>query len=130
MDEALIARLVALAAVSAAGAAVAWDERPRSDGVPCIVLTLISAGRDYTHDGADGLDFPWVQIDFWGGDAAALIVLRDAVIAEIESAAVVDGIRFHAGFLESSRSSVPETLDGGQTLHRRLIEVRFHWEAL
>jgi hypothetical protein len=130
MEEALIARLNAVAAVAAAGAAVAWDERPRSDGAPSIVLTLVSEGRDYTHDGPDGLDFPWVQIDFWGADAAALVPLRDAVIAEFESATDVDGIRFHAGFLESSRSSAPETLDGGVTLHRRFIEVSFHWEAI
>ncbi len=64
MEEALVGLLLADSGVSAlAGARVNWNERPQAGGYPCVVLTRISGGRDYTMAGPSGLVESRVQVD-------------------------------------------------------------------
>lgn len=133
MDLALRARLIAqpsIASKVANGSAVSLDERPASLGFPAVVLTLVSPGEEWTHDGPDGLNLARWQFDYFGLEVPALIALRDAVHAEMQQLRDVDGVRFHEGMLLSSFATDPETLDGGQRVYRRLQEFEFYWESL
>lgn len=131
MDLELRARLVDAAPIAAiTGAAVSWHERPATLGFPAIVLTGVSAGRDYTHDGEDGLAEPRVQFDLFGLDAVELIALKAAVIAEMEQLRDVAGVRFHPAFLDSEFIPPPELLPDGRRALRVTQEWSFFWENL
>lgn len=132
MKEALRSRLLADSAIAAiVGQNVAWDDRPRADGLPALVLAQIAPGRDYTHDGADALQMPWVQFDLFAADAATLNALEAAIIAEMETQPVtVGGIKFGMGFLEASRTMPTDVLDGNTIVRARMLEFRFWFELV
>lgn len=134
---ALIARFAAVPAIAAIiGTNVSWIERPRSGALPAITLTLIWPGREYTHEGADELDMPLVQFDYWGEDADALRALADLVNAEMETIPHVDvavtggTVRIHNGFVERDQDEEPADLDSDVKVYRILQEWRFFWEVL
>ncbi|HCS17665.1 MAG TPA: DUF3168 domain-containing protein [Erythrobacter sp.] len=132
MEEALVARLRADASIAALVAtvnsrpAVDWMERPES--LPAVTLQDVSAGRNYAHSGAVGLDNPMVQIDCWAESYGEAKVLARAVIAEMEGAATVSGIAFEHAFLAASRAMDPEDLGGGIKVFRQSLDfnVRFN----
>ena len=133
MKAALVTRLNGSALLAAvAGAAVAWDERPRAAALPAITLNLVSGGRAYTHDGHDGVDGPRVQCDVWDTNWERLQALKAALIEEMERQDFVDtgGVRFWPAFVELEQSGPPEDLEGGQKLFREIIDFGFHWETL
>jgi hypothetical protein len=134
---ALVARLAAVPAIAAiTGANIAWLERPRRGALPAITLTMIYPGREYTHEGADELDMPLLQFDFWGEDADDLRALADLVITEMERQPHVDVapgggvVRFHPAFLERDQDETPVDLDSDLKVYRIIQEWRFHWEVL
>lgn len=129
MEQALIARLKADAALAALfGGNMGWGERHRSFGdAAALVVHLISSGRDYAHDGALSLHFPWVQCDLWSPRAAALPQMRGALLGVMEAGAVVDGVTFEPGFEEAARTMPAEALGGNVTLYRMAVDVRFYW---
>lgn len=126
MEEALAARLCAATAVAAiAGTRVSWFERPRRAGLPCVVMTMISPGREWTHAGPDGLDRPSVQFDCWAASDAAALSLARAVIAEMEQPRTVSGWVFHEASLEGQQIDAPDDLEGGLKLFRVSLDFTF-----
>ena len=131
MDLELLARLSATPTIAAiVGAAISWHERPATLGFPSIVLTKVTAGRDYTHDGDDGLDEPRVQFDLFGLDAVELIALKNAVIAEMEQARDAAPVHFHKAMLESEFTPPAEVLPDGRRVYRVTQEWEFFFETI
>lgn len=129
MEEDLVARLVADAGVSAVvDEKVSWFERARDDALPVLVLTKVSAGRDYTHGGADGLDGPRVQFDCLGRTDAEALALKRAVVACMEQAATVGDTLFHNAFLEGETWIAQGEQDGGEALFQLSLDFIFYHE--
>ena len=129
----LVTRLRADAALTAAvGVRVAWFEAARGwEAYPLLAMQEISAGREYTHDGPDGLDEPQVQFDIYGVSAAEVEAVEDALMAEMETAAVDAGsTRFHMGFLQRRNAGKPEDLADGRRIFRMTLDYLFHWETI
>jgi hypothetical protein len=125
MEEALVARLRATGDVaSIAGTRISWFERPRRAGFPCVVLTQISPGREWTHGGPDGLDRPRIRFDCWAETDTAAVALGRAVQAEMEQPRTVAGWVFHEGQIETRRSDVDD-MEGGRKAFRILLEFTF-----
>lgn len=125
MDEALVARLVAVPAISAiVDDRVSWFERPPADGtgtaLNAIVLTEVTPGRDWTHDGPTGLDEPRIQFDCWGWQPSVAQALADAVQTEMERLDVVTvagWVFLPPASLELHRRD-SERLGAGVNIHR------------
>ncbi len=133
MKAALVSRLTASSFIAAvASPAIAWDERPRTDNVPSILLTLISSGRAYTHEGPDGVDEPRIQCDLWDTNWERLQLLAEGLIKEMERQPYVESgaVRFWPAFVELEQNAPPEDLEGGTRLYREIIDFGFHWESL
>lgn len=125
MEEALVARLRAAAPVAAIiGTRVSWFERPRRGGLPCLVLTMASPGREWTHDGPDGLDRPRIQFDCWAESDTAAMALARVVLAEMESARTVADWVFHEAAIETHRTDMDD-LEGGLKLFRVSMDLMF-----
>lgn len=125
--------------VPAVGAlqAISWGERVTKAGFPAIVLTLINGGREYDHEGFDGLAQPRVQADLFHNSPADLVALADAYLTEMETVrtATVDGVtvKFHHGFLVNDQGPLVEDVGGtgsDKRVHRRVIEHEFFWEIV
>lgn len=121
MEEALVARLRASAAVIAAAGvfggrpAIDVGER-RSDqhtAFPAAHLQVMSPGRMYDQDGPQGLHDPRVRIECFGRSYGAAKVLARAITQVLEVPATVGGIRFHRAKLVFERDMSAEDLDGG-----------------
>lgn len=128
MEEALVARLRATAAIAAlvgttnSRPAIDWIERP--EVLPAITLQDVTSGRDYTHGGATDLERPIVQIDCWAGTYGEAKLIARAVIAEMETQETVSGTAFGFSFVEASRSMDPEDLGGGIKVFRQSLDFR------
>jgi hypothetical protein len=118
MDEALRAKLLANTALAGMVAKIVWDERPESGALPAVVLTLVAPGREYTHDGWDGLDATLVQVDVWAEEPTDARDIAKAIIAAIEPAEEVGGYMIGPCFLESE-SADTDTLNGKPLFRRR-----------
>jgi hypothetical protein len=108
-----------------------WHERGRRwSNADAIVMTPIAPGIEYRHDGPDALEFAWVQFDLWSNDAAALPVLVKLLRDEMERApsVTVGSTKFYPAFVEGDRTAVPEDLDGGTRMYRRIVDFRFYHE--
>lgn len=115
----LRARLEADAGIAAiVGGAVSWFEKNRRNVYPAVILNGIDPGRDYTHQGPDGLDLPRVQIDSYGTTAAQADALGLAVRAAMEPAQTFGSTAFGPGFLEGENTFAEGEQDGGQSLYR------------
>jgi len=122
MEEALRARFLALPALS--GAKVSWFERPRRAAMPHVLLTAISPGEDWEHDGPDELTQPRTQIDIWAAENAPVMTIARALLAELRRTTnlTVSGIRFEPPAIVYSDRKSMDPLDGGDDLFRRTID--------
>jgi len=96
MEEALIAKLLADAGVSAlAGARVHPGVRPQAGLLPAIVFNMISANPSYSDDGQDGIAECRVQLDCWGTTYADAKKTARAVKSALSAFdGTVSGVRF------------------------------------
>ena len=126
MEEALVARLRAVSAITSQLATVnsrpAIDWIERTDALPSITLQDVTAGRNYAHDGATGLGNPMVQIDCWANTYGAAKLIARAVRDEMETAATQGSIDFQESFLVSSRGTEPDDLGGGTKVFRQSLD--------
>lgn len=119
MEEALVARLLAAASVTAlVGARVTWGERPQREGLPALTLSVVSPGRGYTHGGADSLGNPRVQADAWGRSYLEAKSLARATRDAMEPAATQGSVRFGPSQLDAERDLGPEDVGGGMKVFR------------
>lgn len=127
MEEALVARLLAAAAIQGiVGQRVNWGFRLQGEGLPALTLFNASPDRSYTYKGASTLAGPRVQFDCWAADFITAKALARAVIATIEPPATVPGISFQGAFLEQERGPLIEDLGGGRKVHRVSLDF-FVW---
>ena len=129
----LVARLGSEPALSSAlGDRIAWFEAQRGwTEYPQLVLQEIDPGREYTHDGPDGLDQPRVQFDIYATDPADLQTVEAALMTEMEQAETDAGdTRFHFGFLVLRRFGEVEDLPDQRRLFRLTMDFEFHWETV
>lgn len=117
------------------GNRVAWFERPQSAGFHCITLTGVSPGRDYTHDGADGLDGPTVQFDYWGPDPIVLNQLQTLVRAGMEAPSPITGLAvgstlFWPAELTGFRTLDTEDLSDQVSIYRLSDDFQFHHQSI
>lgn len=124
MDEALRTILLANAALAGLVTGVVWDVRPTrasfgpDDDKGVIVLTLISPGRSYDHEGWDGLDVSRVQLDVWARSASIARAITLAVPAAIEGEHEAEAWAIGPCFLETEEGAFAEDI-GGTPVFRR-----------
>ena len=96
MEEALIAKLLADAGVSAlVGTRVYPGVRPQATALPAIVFNMISANPSYSDDGEDGIAEARVQLDCWGATYTDAKKAARAVKAALSAfGGTVNGVRF------------------------------------
>lgn len=129
----LRARLIADAALATlCGPRIGWFDAARSweRAYPQVVLQEVSPGRDYTHDGPDGLDHPRVQFDLLAVSDADLLATEAALTAAMEAGGAQGSTRFHEGFLELRQSGDPVDLGDGTRVLRLIMDFTFHWETV
>lgn len=128
----LITRLRGDAALAAAfGPRIAFFQAARSwTAYPQLVLQEISPGREYTHQGPDGLDGPRVQFDIYAETAATLLAGEAALLAEMEGEATVGGTIFHHGTLAARTTPDPEDLANNRSILRLSMDFIFFHEAI
>lgn len=135
MEADLITRLKASAPVAAiAGTRIGWLALPRGTTGARLLIFMISPGREYDHDGPDGLDGPTVQIDALASTPDTALALADAVRAEIEgwpaTGGETGGTRFYSaqqvggGFTDEGEEA------GGATLFRVSRDYQFFHEEI
>lgn len=131
MAENLVARLTADAGVAALVAdRVAWFGKARGDGYPCVIISEIDPGRDYTHGGPDGLDGPRLQIDCYGRTDVEAVTLGRAVLACMEAPATIGSTKFYGAFLEGRQTIDDGEMMGGETLMRVSLDLTFYHEEI
>lgn len=123
MEEDLLTRLDGLG-----GAAADWFDRPSV--FPAIIMTKIDAGREWTHDGPDGLDEPRVRFECWALMKAEAGALARALRGEMEQPRVVGGTQFHEGVLELEAWDKVDDLPGGATAFRIIHDYSFFHEGV
>lgn len=130
MEEALIARLRAAQAVLLI--AGTFKDRPTIDlherksdatsAFPAAVVTILTPGRGYDHDGADTLHQRRVRFECFGLSAGSSILLKRALVLELERPALVAGVRFGKSQLKFERSFPPEDV-AALRIFRTIIDV-------
>lgn len=117
---ALRARLLANATISGLVTKVAWGGLPEKTTLPYIRLTKAAPGQDWTHEGPDPLERPWVQIDIYAGLTANIGTIADAVQAEMQrlTDTTIGGWTFKppASLVSDQGPEVEDLTCGGQGL--------------
>lgn len=129
MEAALRARLLANSGLSALVQKIAWFERPKGSALPAITLQKITIDRGYTFEGPDGYHGEGVQFDIWGLSAAAVLPIRDALIAVLETPGTQSGVRFTTAFLNSERQTV-EDVAGVGAVFRVSLDADVWWSTV
>jgi hypothetical protein len=105
MQTALRDRLLADATIAGlVGTRVDWDARPQGKPLPAVTLAMVDP-RDQKMDGPQATRNTIIQADCWASKAIDAHTLAEAVIAELQPAATVSGVRFLGAFLTSTSSS-------------------------
>ena len=126
MDAALRAKLLGHAGLASLIADMAWIDRPQASALPFLTATKIAPGRNYAHDGWDGLNQTLVQFDIWAEKFSDVVAIDDQLTAAIEAPETVGGCQFIAAFQEAGHDAPPEDIPGGATVYRRISEWRIY----
>lgn len=119
------------AGAPAADGRVAWYERGRGwKDQLSVLINLADDGRIYTHDGANGLSQPDVEVDIFGQSGSLVEALSIAVRAVFETDGdVVGGTEFGFGTVRAGRTLGPEDMPDGARVFRRRMLIRFSVQA-
>ncbi len=99
-------------------------------GAAQVVLLKLSQGREYTHDGPDGLDGPTVQFDCLSSLPGTAWALARAVREEMEREATADGVQSHPAQQLGETFGDDAEQDGGARLFRVSMDFQFYFEEL
>lgn len=119
MEEALMARLLAVAAITDIyGDRIHFRSRPEGEAVPALTMAVVSDPRIYNHDGPDGLQE--VRIQF---ESRALTYMEAktglrAILSEMELEHEGDGVHFEEGRKVAGGDAPKENLSGGTEVFR------------
>jgi hypothetical protein len=124
----LVSRLRADATLaSLLGTRIAWFEAGRSwTAFPQLVMQEISPGREYTHNGPDGLDGPRVQFDIYAATGTSAEAVEAALLACMEAGGTRGDTTFHPAFLEDRGMSAEDLADGQRALRLRMDFIFYH----
>ncbi len=126
MEEAIIARLLATAAVTAiAGQRITPGRRDQGSALPSLVLHKIDAPRGYHLSGDSGLVAARLQIDCWGASYASAKLLARAVINALSGVRWAQpGLRIDGILVEDEAD---DTFDeSNQALFRTRLDLMVH----
>ena len=126
MDAALRAKLLGHAELASLIADMAWIDRPQASALPFVTATLIARGRNYAHDGWDGLNQTLVQFDIWAEKFSDVVATAEQLAPALEAAETVGGWLFAAAQQEAEHDAPPEDIAGGVTVYRRISEWRVY----
>lgn len=107
---------------------IAWFEAGRSwvDTFPQLVMQEISPGREYTHDGPDGLDQPRVQFDIYAATGVSAEAVEAVLLALMEAGGTQGSTQFHPAFLEDRHMGTEDLADGVRAQRLRMDFMFFH----
>jgi hypothetical protein len=117
----LRSRLVADGTVAGiVGTRIYWEIRPQGSALPAIVLGTTFGARAQHMEGVITVQGNRIQFDCLASSKAVAVNLRNAVMAEIESAAIVGDTEFQAGFVNLYRDTAEDTAAG--VVHDEMID--------
>ena len=104
--------------------AVDWSERKSNDrtAFPALLLTTVSPGKTYDHEGADPVAQPRIRIEIFHLTPLSTKAMKAAVVAEMEMSAVRGGIQFGRARLAFERDADPEDLPGDLLVFRTILD--------
>src|SRR3546814_7924199 len=108
MEEALTARLIAAATIF--GDAIHWGIAPQGTPLPYLVLTIITPGREYTHDGADATGNPRTQFSAYGRTAVEALAGQEAGRDLIEQPGIIGAVKFTPPLHARERGPIDDDL--------------------
>lgn len=128
MEGALRARLLAATPVTSLVAQrVYWDDRPQGSPLPAVLLTVISDLRSQTLSDFDMREAR-VQVDVFGTTFAQKKALKEAVIAALAPASLINDVQFMRA---SDISAVPRNeRTETQFVFRDAIDFLIRWKAV
>lgn len=104
---------------------VAWNARPRGEGLAALCLHKISGTPKYIMRGRTSLSESLVQIDCWASTAAEARALADAVIVAFDPPLTPP---IMGGFIVRDRSDYTAgdgpRPDGAKDFHRTSLDIR------
>lgn len=122
MEESLVARLMASAAVAAiVSDRIHWSIKPQGQSYPSLLLTVVSPGSQDIYSGRGGLRGGRIQFDCEGPSYGAAKALARAVDAEMALPAVVGAAWFRAASLAGERDSAGQI--GTQMIFRTSLDL-------
>ena len=130
MEDALLGRLRADAGVQAAAgvynAAPAIDYNERKSNAeaafPAAIQSLVVGAKNYDQDGPDRARTFRMRWECMALDPDGAFALGQAIIAALEPASAVGGVRFGRGFLVFERDFPPEDV-GELRIFRRIVDM-------
>lgn len=125
MEEALIARLLATAAISAHYGNRIWPQTRPADvnSLPAATITVASDAREYSHDGPDDVQEARIQIDSRGRTYSEAKRGLRLILSELETEETVNGVQFDMGRKVSGNDAPKEVLGGGTEIFRVTMDV-------
>ena len=127
MEEALTARLLGAPALTALVAQrITWGERIKKEPLPAIVLTMVSPGRNYLHNGADPTGNPRIQFDCYANNSSEAKAVAHSLRDVLEIKTTQSGIAFSVALLDAERGPMIEDVGGGLKGHRYSLDF-FIW---
>lgn len=91
-----------------------------------VTYQVITAPRDYTQEGADGVTIFRIQTNVWNGNYDTLLAARDAMAAAMSGAYDVtfDGLKIQGCFIDNESDDIAGEID---TPGPRLFGKRLDW---
>lgn len=124
MEEALIARLLAEASISAVfGDRIHWSVAPEGSTMPFLVVSIAAGGQDYTHSGRNAFSMTRTQLDSYSTDALEAIQGSRVVLSELETVETIEGVLFEDAWAVADDDMPAEPLEDGTQVFRRKLEV-------
>lgn len=104
-----------------------FDELPQDPPYPCVLYTVVSAPRGYTHDGPDGCTPFRFQIDAFDTTVKAVRRLRLAILKDLSGfkgeVPTSPPVRIFGAFADNEGDSVESSLErAGQTVKRKRLD--------
>lgn len=123
MEEDLLALLLADTAVAAlVEGRAAWGQRLQNDGLPALVLYLISQPIEYSLDGPSLPIESRVQIDCWGGSPASAKAAARAVAGLLSGWSGVHGATLFQGIFQENARDGHEDGEGEERIWRSSLD--------
>lgn len=99
-----------------------WGTAPEETQVPYITAQIAARNRDYTHDGADDLQYPRVQFDVYGSTRLEVLKISRLLLTELEAPQTVSSIAFEDALLVYESDADVDSSDAGTPTFRNTMD--------